>query len=140
MKENELKAKAFEKRYGVKPLLPNFKVEPKVYYKEEVPYMILYRYDFRGLPEGVGAELFNYQDRLLKELKEEEGVYVSQDGKYYLNCHMQGEYFNVLVQAKEEDIDYVLIKNAEPTIKGFLGLIEDPKHVDMDTAPEEAED
>ena len=48
--------------------------------------------------------------------------------------------FYVVLQAKDDVTEEILLKNIKGTVNGFLGLIEEPEHVDMDTASEETMD
>ena len=140
----------FMERYGIKdPLLPNFELEPDVYYQESIPYMIYLRYDLNKVDnngkayQDMGAALFYMADRLVNEFPEENGVHMSPDGRYYINCLMDAEenVYHVLMQAvDEEDVDSCLIRDVKANVRGFLGQNQEPKHVDMDTAPEEAGD
>ena len=142
-------AQAFFNRYGIEnPLSPRCAVRPDVYYKEEVPYMILLRYEFAKMSdkeqELLGAALFPMSSRIFEEgFKDIDGVKESPDGKYYVNFLFDEnrESYNVLMQAKDPEVsDEILLYDTKNTINGFLGKIKPPKNAYGDTASEEAGD
>ena len=138
----------FVNRYDLNIPLPMFGVKPKVYYKEDVPYMILLRYDLSSVLlkeyERIGTALFQYSSALLEECTlNEKQVNVSKDGKWYLKTMMDGSFYNLLIQARGDDEEeIILINDAKTVVDGFLGKAptsENNPH-DMDTAMEEAID
>lgn len=140
--------KEFMDKYGINPILPNFPIEPEVYYERSIPYMIYLRYNINKVKkdadlEKIGKALFFMADRLVNEFTEYEGVRLSPDGKYYVNSQMdaeEGVYHYLLQAVEEEDVDAVLIRDIKANVRGFLGQNPEPKHVDVETAPEEAGD
>ena len=139
---------SFFEKYGINPPLPDLFVEPKVYYREDFPYALLLRYDLSEIPmnkiEKVGESLFAFSSRLLELFKNVDGVLLSNDGKYYLNCKMENgfSFYNILIQVVDDEHD-IYIRNAEEVIyKCFLENEEtvSPYYDDVDTAIEEAID
>ena len=133
-------SEAFASRYGIDGIvLPELGIEPKVYYKEEVPYLILFRYDLSPiLPKKIGDDLQAYAKRIEDGgFTEIDGVHLSPDKKYYIHPELDSEnaFYNVLVEAKGEEP--ILIVNAQSTVDGFLGKVPTCGNDAMDTAPEE---
>ena len=141
------KASMFFKKYGiVNPALPKVSFKPEVYQLESVPYVMLFRYDMHKLKDKqlqeLGEAMFHMADRLINEgFDIVDGVYLSPDKKYYIHSKMDQESgaFNVLIQAKDE-VDEVLIRDVTGSANGILGKPKQYDHVDLDTAPEEADD
>lgn len=141
-------AKTFFTRYEItNPLLPVSNVVPSTYYKKEVPYLIMFRYDLTNLSRQEIDEFAESLKRLDKRIffenfRDVDGVLMSSDKKYYF-CSLLDDDLNnfyVVLQAKDDVTEEILLKNIKGTVNGFLGLIEEPEHVDMDTASEETMD
>ena len=136
----------FFKKYSFEAPLPNFDIKPKVYYDEKVPYVILLRYEIRNVPfhllERMGQVLFSYSTTLLdKCVTIENGVNLSKDDKYYIKCLTKDGYFNILIQAKEDENN--IIGHIETMIDAYLGNVsikKDYESEDLDTSMEEALD
>ena len=143
-------ATSFFDKYGIELALPNLYVEPKIYIREDVPYVMLLRYNLNDVPSNklndLGISLFGFSSFLIEKCQsDDDHVELSNDGKFYLKCLMENEtgFYNILIQAREEN-DENLLKNAEAVIqKGFLNP-EKPKSSynedDVDTSLEEAID
>ena len=136
----------FFKKYGFEAPLPNFDIEPKIYYDEKVPYVILLRYEIKAFPfdrlERMGQALFSYSTILLDKCTTiENGVNLSKDDKYYIKCLTKDGYFNILIQAKENENN--IIGHIETMIDAYLGNVsikKDYESEDLDTSMEEALD
>lgn len=147
MIDRDDKATAFFEKYGIdNPALPKVSFKPEVYQLDSVPYVMLFRYDMYKLNDKqiqeLGNAMFYMADRLINEgFNIVDGVHLSPDKKYYIQSKMDQESgaFNVLIQAKEE-VDEVLIKDVTGCANGILGKPKEYEHVDLDTAPEEADD
>ena len=67
---------------------------------------------------------------------------MSLDKKYYF-CSLLDDDLNnfyVIFQAKDDVTEEILLKNIKGIVNRFLGLIDEPEHVDMGTASEETMD
>lgn len=127
-------AKEFFDRYPIDVPLLNVSIEPTYYWKKEVPYVLLVRYDISNASdkqfEEFGKALFTLSSRLINEFTEvRDNVKRSPNGDFYLKCFYEpGQFYNILIQAVEEDDDEdkVIIYKAEDVIyKGFLATEED---------------
>ncbi len=145
-------AEEFFKRYPINPPLLNISLKPKYYWREDIPYVLLARYDLAEATdkqlEELGLALFELSSRMIAGFKDiRNGVHRSPDGDYYINCLMEsGQAYNILIEAvwdDEDDEDKVIIYNAKDVIHiGFLNDAVPEKEAhhqeDMETTPEEA--
>ena len=119
-------ALAFFNEYGINNPVPDFGVEPEVYHRKDVPYILLVRYDLSKLNDKqatiFGQKLFDYSEKILNnfQLVEKE---VYSDGKCYIKNFKEDSFYNILILAKddEKEEDIILIFDAKNVInKGFL--------------------
>ena len=146
---NKVKVSEIEKffeEYHLDPPLPRFDLNPKVYYQNEVPYVMLLRYDLKTLPEKkmgeIGKALFDFSSALQEECQlDDKGVNISKDERYCLKSRMSEDgFYDVLIQAM--DGEEIIITNIDTMVKAYLGQLEEKpqKHEDVETTMEEAYD
>ena len=146
MKEKATLLSFFCEKHGINPALPHLFVEPKIYYRTEFPYAILLRYDLTKLPDNKRKEadkiLSAFSKCIIDSFKKTDGVYLSPDGKYYLNYLMEDNlrFYNIIIQMVDEEHD-IYIKNIKDVIyKAFLEpeCDKSPYYDNVETAIEEA--
>ena len=114
-------ALAFFNEYGINNPVPDFGVEPEVYRRKDVPYILFIRYNLSKLNDKqatiFGQKLFNYSEIILNnfQLVEKE---VYSDGKCYIKNFKEDSFYNILIQAKDdekeenESKDYTILLNS----------------------------
>ena len=118
---------AFCEKYDVNPALPNFSIDPEITVKDEVPYVLIAKYDLNKLSDRelmkLGERLFDFSTVLINEFKQIDAVSLSKDGKYYMKPFMYREgkdadgCYYVFVQIN--DGGELLIRNPEAIIKAL---------------------
>ena len=118
---------AFCDRYDVKPVLPNFSIDPEITVKDEVPCVLIAKYDLNKLSDRelmkLGERLFDFSTVLINEFKQIDDISLSKDGKYYMKPFMYREgkdadgCYYVFVQIN--DGGELLIRNPEEIIKAL---------------------
>lgn len=113
------KAQEFFDNYKINPPLPDFGINYEAFQFENVPYVLMLRYDVKDI------SIETFQEELTKYASiKVDDVFATSDQKYYLNSLNYDGYFYVLIQAKEGE-DEVLISNVKSIVDAYFGKKED---------------
>ena len=107
-------------------VLPNLDYEPEAYYLEEMPEVLLLKYNLAVMSDAqlgnMGQAISAFSARLNSEgFSDVDGVKLSPDGKYFIHYVLESENYRflVLLQATKDN-ESVLIKDIDMLSQKFL--------------------